>query len=140
MMKNDERYTESELFPELSKHGGWNTESIKNLASSVVKVVIPGAFKNDEFRVRSYTEAKDCKPLKSFGLELLKEEDRTNRPPLICGMRMLIPKDDPQGKRLAARVPVDDVYLLGNNKNRKTTDKPQEQAVQQPEIKKGRSR
>jgi hypothetical protein len=135
-MNSDSRYTENELFDALSKRGGWDKDSISKLARSAIKATIPGSFKNEEFRMRSYAESRECKPLKSFGLELLKLEDRTGRPPIVCGMRAIVPKRSAKMERStrldinskpgvlkvveffttekALPVRVDDVYLLGN--------------------------
>jgi len=137
-------------------------ESVEKQTESVVKTVIPGAFTNDEFRMRSYTESKNCKPLKSFGLELLEREDRTGRPPLVCGIRAIVPKSSAQMERStrldmnskpgelkvieffttgkALPIPVDDVYLLGNIAKQSGTERLTEQPEKNIEIKKGRGR
>lgn len=104
------------------------------------KTIIQESFTNDEFRLRAYTESRDCKPLKTFGLELLKMEDRTGRPPLICGMRMIVPKDDPQGKRLAAPIPVDDIHLLGNSQKREDAKRMAAKETENTGLKKGRGK
>jgi hypothetical protein len=161
-MNSDSRYTENELLATLSKYGGWDKDSISKLASSVVKTIIPGAFSNEELRLRTKSENTDCKPLKSFGLELLKMESRTGRSPFVCGMRTLIPKSSPERERnmrldmnskhgelkviefyttgKSLPIPVDDIYLLGNSQKREDARKLTEQAAENVEIKKGRGR